>query len=481
MTEFSSEISIEILEGVGFSNLKTQEINFTGLPVAHNLSFPIDEIMAGVQGAFGALIVEIWKLKTGEEQMVTIDIFHAYISISATLFVNQEGYFLTPWDHHYPTVGLYKTKDGRDIFLHGGHSSLRDKILNVLHSPNDPQHITAAVLKRDALELEEAIAAAAGCAAVVRDKDEWLKHPQGALLNQKPVLSIEKKVNSVPEPFPNGPRPLSGIRVLDLTHVIAAPTCSRILAEHGADVLHVTSPHLPGIPPFVMDTGHGKRQAYADLRQPEDLAQFKKLLSEADVFIEGWRPNIMAKFGLTPEEVQKIRPGIIHVTFSAYGLDGPWKDRAGWEQLSQAVTGIIDSNSFMISTPNGPVKFISDTITTHGLFICDYLSGYLGATAALAALIKRHNEGGGYYAHIALARSGMWAISKPASQPVERRPLKLPLDRPEFEQYLAHSHGPYGKVEFLAPSIQLSKTPPILDLPVSPHGSGKLEWLKKSV
>ncbi|MBP6985017.1 MAG: CoA transferase [Alphaproteobacteria bacterium] len=477
MTTLSKDIVNELLGYASLSDMEANHLSFKGMPIAHNLKFPIDEIIAGVQSTCGLLVSEIWRLKSGEEQKVTIDMFHSYLSFSGIFFVRQNGYDVPPWDPKYPTLGLYKTRDEKHIFINGGYPTLRDKILRVLGTPNEQDLIAAAMLKRDAFELEEAFAEAATCGAVVREKNEWLTHPQGMALNRKPPLVINKLIDTEPEKLPKSTRPLEGLKVVDFTQAIAAPACGRYMAEYGADVLHITAPHMPSIPAFSMDTGHGKRQAFADLKRPEDLAQLKKLLSEADVFIEGWRPNVMAKYGLTPEEVQKIRPGIIHVTLSCYGTEGPWKDRAGWEQLGQAVSGIIDSNAYNIPVGDTTVKVLSETISTHGLFICDYLSGNLATIGVLSALLKRHHHGGGYHIHIALTRSGMWAISKPATTHNERRLLKLPLERHEYEEYLAHSTGPYGTVEYLAPAIRLSKTPPMLNLPISPNGSSRLEWI----
>lgn len=470
MTLLATETVKEILGYANLTHLEADRVQFKGLPVAHNLCFPIDELIAGIHGTIGLLISEIWKLKGEEDQTITIDMFHAFLSLSSVRFMRQNGYALYPWDPKYPTLGIYTTKDGREIFLHGGHATLRDKILRVLETPNESDFIAAAVQKWNAFELEEAIAQADGCAAVVREKDEWLNHPQGKVLNERPPLVLNKLVDSPPEALPVGPRPLSGLKVLDLTRVIAAPTCARVLAEYGADVLHITAPHLTNIPPFDVDTSHGKRQAFVDLRIPDDLTHLKKMISEADVFVEGWRPNTMAKYGLSPEDVQKIRPGIIHITFSCYGNKGPWKDRAGWEQLGQAVSGIIDSNF-------DHMKKHSDTIATHHIFPNDYISGYLGAAGVLAALIKRHTEGGGVHISMALSRHGMWAISKTATNHEETRQHTVPIPYAEYKPYLSYSRkGPFGTLEYLSPAVELSVTPPQLLLPAAPLGSGKLEW-----
>lgn len=480
MTILAKEISKELLGYLGRQDIDQSLVNFSGIPIDHKLRFPMDEIAAGVQATLGLIVEKMWHEVTGQHQEVTIDLFHSYLAFSGIFFVRQNGYDIPPWDPTYPTLGLYHTKDDRLMFINGGYPTLRDKILKVLDVPNDAKRVAEAMSSRDALELEEAFADAATCAAMVRSKDEWLEHPQGKILNEKPPIVVRKLVDSKPEPLPGGEMPLSGLKVVDLTQAIAGPAAGRFMAEFGAEVLHVSAPQLPTIPAFHMDTSHGKRQAFADFRRPEDLERFKELISEADVFIEGWRPNTMAKYGLSPEDIQKIRPGIVHLTVSCYGLEGPWKDRAGWEQLGQSVSGIIDSNYYMLPVGDKMVKTHLDTIHSHGLFVCDYLTGNFGAIAILDSLLRRHTEGGGYHTHIALTRNGMWVMSKSPTDHPERRPLSLPLKRHEYEHFLATSHGPFGKIEYLAPSIYMSRTQPRLVLPVSPKGSELLKWNKES-
>lgn len=479
MTAFSKEITKEILEGIGLELVNIDNLSFNGLPIAHGLKFPIDEIAAGIHGAYGSLISYIWKLRTGEDQDISIDVFHAYLSLSSVLFLKQNGYVLFAPDPKYPTIGLYECKDKRKIYLHGGHPSLRDKILRILQSPNEQDYIAEAVKEWNAQDLEDTICKAGGTAAVVRTAEEWTLHLQGQELMKKPMIDIKLLKDNAPETFSSSPqRPLSGLLVLDLTHVLAAPMASRVLAEYGADVLHITAPQVADIQNFIVDTSHGKRQAYLNLKDPRDLNKFKELLADADVLVEGWKPKMMDNLGLSPEAVQEIRPGIVHMSLSCYGNSGPFADRGGWEQLGQASCGIIESNSHPTFDQSGNMtgRVSLDTIQTHGLAICDYVSGFLGATGILAALIKRHHTGGGYFIDLALTRSGMWALSKPAMDHEDRRSLSLPLDRPEYEAYLGQLKGPYGILEFLAPVPKLSKTPPMFSLPTSPIGSGDPSW-----
>jgi hypothetical protein len=491
----NTEIARELIALFGLGEINEKDIIFKGKKVAHGLCFPIDTIMSQIHGVGGLLISHLWEEKTGIKQNPTIDITHAYLSPSAVFLIRSNGYPIYPWDLPYPTVGIYPTRDNRHIFINGGYPNLRDRILKVLDVPNDQQSIRDAISAWDALSLENALADAKACAAIVRDKAEWLSHPQGIALSNSPIIDVAKLNDTPAEPLNHdGDRPLSGIKVLDLSWVVAAPTCARFFAEHGAEVLHISAPHLPFIPPFVIETGNGKREAYLDLRTAEDLATLKRLLSEADILVEGWRPDIMKKYGLSPEEVQAIRPGIIHVTLSCYGKEGPFSKRAGWEQLGQAVSGIIASNLIEIdeqavlagscaehheaskTTSHKKTKMVSDTLHTHGLLVCDYTTGILGALGALTALIKRSKQGGGYHINVSLARSGMWLMSKSVTVPTDN---EIPLEQLPIvykQHFLGSSQGPYGKLEFLLPVIQLDQTPPFFEFPSSPLGSSKPEW-----
>ena len=496
--ESIAQISKEILDVLKLRAIDYNSVIYKGPLVDHNLAFPMDEIISGIHGTVGLLISRLWEIRKLKKQNITVEIPHAYLSPSSVFLIRLNHYPIYPWDPVYPTVGLYQTKDDRHIFINGGHPKLRDRILKVLNVPNDKEIVLKTIIKNwDAIKLEEAIAEANSCAAMVRTKEEWLGHPHGKILNSSPLIKIRKISDTKAENFSNDPkRPLSGVKVLDLTSVVAAPTSARIMAEHGADVLHISAPHLSFIPPFLVETGNGKREAYLDLNDESDLGKFKELLSQADVFIEGWRPGIMAKYGLLPEEVQRIRPGIIHLTLSCYGEEGPFSQRAGWEQLGQAVSGIIASN-YVEQTENleekgcgeaGKYTFghamgrkrrtISDTLHSHGLLVCDYTTGILGSLGVLASLIKRSSEGGGYHIHLSLSRSGMWLISKSsiASHTGER----LRLDQlPELykKQYCQSSKGPLGQLDYLSPVVRLSETNPFFAIPSSPLGSSIAEWL----
>ena len=286
-------------------------------------------------------------------------------------------------------MGVYPTKDGRWSYLHGNFPNHRAAALKVLGVPEDREAVARAVLTWDAADLEEAIIAAKGAGGMVRSMAEWRSHPQAAAIAALPLMEIMRIGDSPPEPLPAGDRPLSGIRVLDLTRVLAGPTCARTLAEHGADVMKITGAHLPNLGYQELDTGHGKLSAQLDLRERRDVDTLRGLVREADVFSQGYRPGTLGMRGLSPEELAAIRPGLVYVSLCAFGHTGPWASRRGFDTVVQTVSGITTRQAEVVpgKTP-GPQFYPVSAI--------DYCTGYLmafGAMVALAAARGRAEAG----------------------------------------------------------------------------------------
>src|SRR5215470_15538266 len=256
-------------------------------------------------------------MKTGRRQKVSVDVRHAAAGLRSSAYIQRpgpDGVFRNVVNEEHEAMRRmtqpWPTRDGRWFLPHFGLPNLKAKVLKVLGCEPDPTSVAKAVGGRDALELEAAIDEARACGAMVRPNTEWLAHPHGQALLKKPVVEIFKLGDSDPEPLPAGPRPLSGMRVLDLTRILAGPMAARTLAEHGAEVLMVTAEGLPQIPEHVLDTSHGKRSCFLDLRQRQDAARLHALLRAADVFSQGYRPGAISRLGFGPQEVAALRPGI---------------------------------------------------------------------------------------------------------------------------------------------------------------------------
>ena len=333
--------------------------------------------------------------------------------------------------------------------------------------------MTEAVAQWNALELEEAIIAAKGAGGMVRTMAEWAKHPQAAAIASLPLMELIKIGDSPPEKLPEGDRPLSGIRVLDLTRVLAGPTCARTLAEHGADVLKITGAHLPNIGYQEYDTGHGKLSAQLDLREPKDLDTLKGLVREADVFSQGYRPGTLGSRGLSPEELAEIRPGLVYVSLCAFSHVGPWASRRGFDTAVQTVSGITHRQGELFpGAAPGPQFYPVSAI--------DYLTGYLMSFGAVEALNRRTREGGSWLVRISLAQVGRWLVEHGQVPESDLENVPAEFTPEEISRWSMASDTPMGRLGHLGPVVQLSETPPRWARPSAPLGHHEPVWPPRS-
>ncbi len=361
------------------------------------------EVAAAALGAQAAMVCEIWRRRTGRPQTAKLSMEGAALSLQS---VHQEQvwdkYTIKQTEPSYPTVDIYPTQDKKFVMINGGYPGLRDSLLLMLDRPNDRERISEAIAHRNAEALELEAGKQKLCAVMVRTEQEWEQHEQGKALARQPAVKITKIADGDRVPFPplrltgiaTELRPLSGLKVLDLTHVIAGPTCAKTLAEQGATVLHITSPKREQLPPFDVDTGHGKLSAFLDLSIDEDKRTLRKLVEEADVFSQSYRPGGMDALGFSPQELSALRPGIVVVSFSCYGSEGPMSSWHGFEQLAQSATGMATVQAW----PDGRPRI------ELGFFPNDYITGFLAALGTLAALIRREREGGSYHVEVSLCR-----------------------------------------------------------------------------
>lgn len=326
------------------------EVAITGSDPLFASPFRIGSTLADALSARAVAANDLWQLRAGRRQRIAVDVRAAAATAlggeDMTLVRGEDGRYrpapLSPdVEHMVSLTQPWRTADDRWFLPHFNLPHLERRVLDVLRCEPTPGSVRAAVRKWKAADLEDAVAAADACGGVVRTPAEWLAHPHGAHLATRPVVEITKIGDSAPEPLPGDEsQPLSGVRVLDLTRILAGPTAALSLAEHGADVLMVTAPLLPQVPPFVRDTSHGKRSAYLDYTNPAEAARLRELAGDADVFVEGYRPHRMSAHGFGPGDLARLRPGVVYVTVDCFGPGGPFSDRAGWDQVAQAVTGV---------------------------------------------------------------------------------------------------------------------------------------------
>ena len=433
--------------------------------------FRIGETSAAALGAVGLAVSDLWELRTGRVQQVAVDTRQATASLRSGHYMKLEGAPVST--ERNSVMGVYPAKNGRWSYLHCNFPNHRAAALGVLGVPEDREAVRKAVAGWDALELEEAIIAAKGAGGMVRSMDEWAKHPQAAAVASLPLLEIVKIGESEPVKLPDGGRPLSGIRVLDLTRVLAGPTCARTLAEHGADVLKITGAHLPNLGYQEYDTGHGKLSAQLDLREPKDVKVLQGLVSEADVFSQGYRPGTLGARGFSPEALATLRPGIICVSLSAFGHVGPWASRRGFDTVVQTVSGITTRQAQLFpGAEPGPQFYPVSAI--------DYLTGYLMAFGATVALARRTREGGSWLVRISLAQVGRWLVSRGEVPEARLKDVPMEFTAAEIERWSTTSETPVGRLHHLAPVLRLSETPPRWARTTVPLGYHEPVWPARS-
>src|SRR6266481_7208897 len=296
-------------------------------------SFRIGAAAQASIAASALAAAEIWKLRSGETQGLAVDMTHAVAECRSERYLRVDGKPPPPaWD---AIAGIYKTRDRRFVRLHTNFRHHRDAVCKVLDCKPERDEVQAALMQWDG-EAFETAAYAGGCVvALMRSHDEWSDLPHAKALAALPPISIEKIGDAAPKPWSAGDRPLEGVRVLDLSRVIAGPVAGRTLAVHGADVMLISSPNLPAIPWLTIDTGRGKLTSFVDLKSEQGWDNLRDLLASADIFSQGYRPQALAALGFSPPDAARISPGIVYVSLSAYGHAGPWAERRGFDSLVQ--------------------------------------------------------------------------------------------------------------------------------------------------
>ncbi len=415
------------------------------------------EAAAAALGLLGAWAAHIAERRGVATQRISVDTQTAAASLLGFALQSYEGLDLMRFLN--PLTGLYPTADDRWIHLHGGFDHLADGLMELLGCDNSAEAVTKAVGTWVGTDLEDAVAEAGLCAVLARTKSEWAEHPQGQALADLGAVTIRRIGDAPPRARPQSDRPLSGIRVADLTRVLAGPTCGRSLAAHGADVLRIGSESLPSIEPFVIETGHGKRSASLDLEQPDDVRRLKELVAGADVFVESYRHGSLAKRGFRPDELAALSPGLIHVSINCYGHVGPWAGRGGWEQLAQTTSGIA-----MTEAVDGVPTLLPAAAT-------DYTTGYLAAIGTMMALSRQMEEGGSWVVEASLCQTSQWIQSGGSDlDPATATGFGDVTDQ------LGTVDSSWGELKFLPPVEQLDLTPARWDRPPVPPGTNNLEW-----
>lgn len=399
---------------------------------------PIGRVAAEALAEIGDAARDLSIQAGGDPGIVRTSVEKGAQSTISFALTKVDGEAIPRTNQSNPFVRSYRCGDGRWIFLHGGFPNLVAKLTAVLGVAADASFDTmaAAVDWWSAQELEDAVAAADGCAGMIRTEDEWQHHPHGAAVAALPPVVARPVAAQIEGWEPSARRPLSGLRVLDLTRVLAGPACGRTLAALGADVLQVTGPDTPHVPSFVIDTGQGKRRAFADFEVPNDLAAVQQLAVSAHVIVQGYRPGVVDRFGLDAATLRANGFAGIYASVSAYGPDGPFADRAGWEQLAQAVSGIAALEGGMSTdTPDARPRLLPAAA-------CDYTTGYLLA----GAITRRLASGVAADLHASLCQTAALILrARPRCDPDRA----TGIGEPETDTVVSG----FGRIERLTPNV----------------------------
>jgi crotonobetainyl-CoA:carnitine CoA-transferase CaiB-like acyl-CoA transferase len=460
------EILADLWTSVGGNRSALDAVTLTGDEPQLPSSFRVAAAAQVSIAAAGLAAADVWQLRSGQPQDIAVDMRHAVVECRSERYLRVDGKPPGPaWD---AIAGIYKTRDNRFVRLHTNFRHHRDAVCKVLNCKPERDEVQAALMQWDAEPFETA-AYAGGCVvAMMRSHDEWLALPHAQALAELPLIRIEKIGDAAPKPWPTGDRPLAGVRVLDLSRVIAGPVAGRTLAVHGADVMLISSPNLPAIPWLTIDTGRGKLTSFVDLKTEQGRDLLRGLLAQADIFSQGYRPASIAALGFAPEEAAHISPGIVYVSLSAYGHAGPstspWAGRRGFDSLVQTTTGFNHAEG-QAAGVEGPKELPAQML--------DHATGYMMAFGTMIAKARQSREGGSWHVRVSLAQTGRWLWS------LGRVPDGFStgdLKGESVTPFIEEIPSGYGPLRSVSHSAKLSKTPASWSRPAMPLGSHAPEW-----
>ncbi|MFH8803124.1 CoA transferase [Streptomyces sp. NPDC017936] len=449
---------------------------------------PVRELARACVGACALAGAELGARRAGLAEVPRVRVDDGAV---ATAFVSERHLLVdgrTPTGFA-PLSRFWRTADGW-VRTHANYPHHRERLLRALGPAGacgDPAAVAAALAGRSALEVERTVSAAGGLAVALRTPGEWAAHEQAAELARRPL--VERARADTPHaralpPLPDRGEgapllPAAGLRVLDLTRVIAGPVATRVLALLGADVLRVDAPHLPELPDQHADTGFGKRSAVLDLTAGRRT--FEDLLASADVVVTGYRPGALDRFGLAPEALAERHPGLVVAQLSAWGAYGPWGGRRGFDSLVQAATGV----AAIEGTAERPGALPAQAL--------DHGTGYLLAAAVLRALTERAARGRGAVVRLALARTAAWLTAgaragdvpagdvRPGTADVPARGVRpgagetgAPYDGPRA--WLGETGSRIGRLRYALPPVSFDGGPGDWARPPGPWGTDPARW-----
>lgn len=437
-------------------------VTLTGREPILPSSFRVGAASQVTVAAAGLAAAEIWKARSGDAQGISVDMMHAAVECRSERYLRVDDKPPPPaWD---AIAGVYKTGDGRFVRLHTNFPHHRDNVCKVLACKPERDDVQRALMQWKA-EAFETDAYAGGCVvSMMRSHDEWLATSQAQALEPLPLIQIEKIGEAAPRPWPAGDRPLAGLRVLDLSRVIAGPVAGRTWAAHGADVMLISSPNLPSIPWLVIDTGRGKLTSFADLKTEQGRNVLRDLLASADIFSQGYRPQSIAALGFSAEDAARISPGIVYVSMCAYGHAGPWAGRRGFDSLVQTSTGFNHAEGKAAGI-DGPKEL--------PMQILDHATGYVMAFGAMMARLRQAREGGSWHVKVSLAQTGRWLWNLGR---LDDGLAAADLTADQILPFIEQNASGFGALRGVRHAAVMSATPAFWRRPAMPLGSHETMW-----
>ena len=467
-----------LAEAAGFLDLSPAALTLEGTPGGLPSTLPVaDTAVACVATALTAA-AGLQRQLGGGTPRVRIDAAHvaAAVRSEAHLRVNDRGL----GSGFAPLSRFWRAADGW-VRTHGNYPWHREALLRALDAAGDPgaagpeqaspeqagpeqvgpEQVGTAIARRRAETVETAVMAAGGVAAAVRTASQWRQHPHGHLAATQPLIASAVTGSAPPRGHEPGGLPASGLRVLDLTRVIAGPVATRYLAALGAEVLRVDPPHRPELPVHRYDGLPGKRSTILDARTPGGLARLHDLLGGADVLVHGYRPRALEAFGLGAGSLAQQHPGLVTVSLSAWGEPGPWSARRGFDSIVQAACGIA-----MAESPDG---------NRPGQLPCqllDHGTGYLAAAAALEGVRRQSHAGGTHTFELSLAATAAWLLSQPGPEVTGA----AAGTEPPASEFLALLRSDAGPVTVVAPPGSLDDRPLAWPPRLATYGQDAPAW-----
>ena len=466
----------QLLQAVGLPPVTAQGLQLSGSGAAYPSSFYVDVLGTAALAGASVASAQLAALRLPGRLPPQVQIDVAHVLAECTGYFTLDGVQPATWA---PLSGLYACgADGGEpgwVRVHANFAHHRDGALRLLGLPvggsATKEAIAHALSALAAINFEATATDAGMVVAALRTPAQWAAHPQSAAVAMQPLVSITPLDSAAPAAprvwpaLPLGAAPLAGLKVLDVTRILAGPVAARSLAAQGADVLMLNGPGLPNIE-AIADVSRGKRSALLDLTTDGGKAQMQRLLGDAHVLLQGYRPGAIAGLGFGPQDAARLRPGLVYASLSAYGRTGPWADKRGFDSLVQTVSGInvAEAAAFGDATPRGlPMQML------------DYGAGFLLALGIQAALYRQATVGGTWHVEVSLARVAQWL------KDMGQRPVVAFADTPKWQPgvltpYLQTLDSGFGRLTAVRHSGILAGVPARWPYPSMPPGSSAARW-----